>query len=67
MVSDDIELLHEFAQNIGIKRCHYQNKKNKFQPHYDIRPYQFDIAIAAGATRITRAALFTFLKKHFKP
>lgn len=67
LVANDIDTLHEFAEKLGLKRCWYQNKKkkNKRQPHYDIRPSLFEKAISLGAKRVTRKELLIFLKTHY--
>lgn len=48
MVSDlSIEDLHSFAESIGVKR-HWFHKD-----HYDIREFEYERAIEAGAILVT--------------
>lgn len=65
MVSDNIKSLHEFAGKIGLKRCWFQNKKGKNQPHYDLRESLIEKAIEAGAIKVKRSELFNFLKTNY--
>jgi hypothetical protein len=37
LVASDINTLHLFATKLGVKRCWYQNKQGKYQPHYDLK------------------------------
>lgn len=69
LVSSDLETLHVFAQSLEIKRERFQNKKkkNKKEPHYDVKKSLYVEAIKKGAIPITRAELFTFLKENFYP
>ena len=62
MVATSISELHEFAESIGIKKCWYENKRGKKEPHYDIKGKQIDDAIDAGATLVVRKVLKRFLK-----
>lgn len=41
LVADTLEELHEFAENIGIKRCWFHGTR-KGHPHYDIQGYRMD-------------------------
>lgn len=72
LVCDSIPYLHEFAEQIGVNRCWYSNKKNKFtgksknQPHYDVRGPQIQAAIDNGAVQVDSRILKTFVNKHFK-
>jgi hypothetical protein len=62
MIADSIEELHNFAKSIGIKKCWYQNKRGKNQPHYDVRESKYSEAINQGAIQITRKELLLKLK-----
>jgi len=66
MVSDNIKDLHIFAERIGIKKCWYNNKRGKNQPHYDVRKTKLQEAINAGAKLVTRKELFLFLKENYE-
>lgn len=67
LVASDIETLHDFAQKIGLKKSWFQNKKkkNKKQPHYDIKSSMLDKAAKHGAVLVQRKELFAFLLKHY--
>lgn len=65
LVSDDIDELHAFAEQLGLKRCWFQNKKNKNQPHYDLKESLVPQAKNLGATLVQRKDLFIFLKTHY--
>lgn len=65
MVSDDIGFLHEFAQRIGIKKCWYQNKRGKSQPHYDVRAEKLPLALKEGAVQVSSKEIVEFLRKHY--
>lgn len=67
MVSTDLETLHYFAQSLGIARERFQNKrkKNKKQPHYDVKVHLYPIAIDKGAIPITRGELLKFLQENY--
>jgi len=65
MVSDSIDELHEFAESIGIKKCWYENKRGKNQPHYDIRGQSIIKALSSGAKLVPRRELFKFLEEHY--
>lgn len=51
LVADDLQELHDFAQQLGLKRTWFQN--HKIQPHYDVTEAKRKQAIANGATPIT--------------
>lgn len=65
MIADSIEELHIFAQNVGIKRCWYQNKRGKNQPHYDVRENKYSNVINQGAIKVTRKELFNIMKNNY--
>lgn len=65
MVASSIEELHEFAESIGVKKCWYENKRGKNQPHYDIKGYSITKALRNGAELVTRRELFEFLEEHY--
>ena len=66
MVCEDISVLHAFAESIELKRCWFQNKRGKKQPHYDVSSTKFQQAIDSGAIHVSRRELFLFLKNKFK-
>lgn len=67
LVASDIDSLHAFAEKIGLKKSWFQNKKkkNKRQPHYDIKSSMLDKAIEQGAVLVPRKELFNFLLIHY--
>jgi len=66
LVSDDINYLHDFARQIGIKKCWFQNKRGKNQPHYDVKESKFKDAINQGATLVSSKEIVEFLKLNYK-
>jgi hypothetical protein len=48
MTADSLSELHDFAAQIGVKRCWYH--KPKVHPHYDVTREQREDAIQHGAT-----------------
>lgn len=72
MVSDNIEFLHIFAEQIEVKRCWFQNKRNKKtgksknQPHYDVKHDKFQSAINNGAILVDSKTIIDFLKEHYE-
>lgn len=65
MVASDIQSLHKFAESIGLKKCWFNNKRGKNQPHYDVSEYLYQTAIQNGATPVSRQELFLFLKNTY--
>lgn len=65
MVSDSIDELHLFAERIGVKRCWFENKRGKNQPHYDIKGYSVTKALREGAKMVSRKKLLYFLKENY--
>lgn len=69
LVATDLETLHAFAQSLGIDRKRFQNKKkkDKKQPHYDVRSTSYLTAISKGAIPIKRKELLVFLQETYYP
>lgn len=65
LVASDIKTLHSFAEKIGLKKCWFQNKKNKKQPHYDLKESLLNKAISNGAILVSRSELFMFLQHNY--
>lgn len=65
LVATNINELHGFAQSIGIKRCWFQNKRGKQQPHYDLRSANLPKALDAGAIKVNRKTLFQILNQYY--
>jgi hypothetical protein len=57
LVADTMEELHEFADQIGLKRCWYHNKRGKNHPHYDIWGSKLKEALNKGAKVISSKEL----------
>ncbi len=65
MVSNSISYLHEFASKLGVKKCWYENKRGKNQPHYDIKKDMFEKAKEHGAIVVSSKEIVLFLKNHY--
>lgn len=59
------EELHSFAQGIGLKRCWFQNPRDKLKrPHYDLTTeHKRNTAIAAGAKLVSATEIVLILRK----
>jgi hypothetical protein len=60
MAADTIEELHKMAQNIGISKKHFQDKKGK--PHYDICKQNKQKAIKLGAIEVNDRELIKLFR-----
>lgn len=57
MVTDSsLEELHDFARRIGLDRERFQEHKRL--PHYDLRPWMRERALALGAEAVGSKELF---------
>lgn len=65
LVADTIDNLHGFAQEIGLKRHNFENKRGKNRPHYDMRGDAIEKAKEHGAKLVTRKELLLFLKQNY--
>jgi len=65
MVSNDLEALHKFAEEIGLGRHMYSNKRGKNSPHYDVPARLFRAATEKGATLVPSKEIVNFLKEHY--
>ena len=54
LLADDIDDLHRFAAQLGIKRSSYQGPPTTTTPHYDLTAYERRRAIAMGARACSR-------------
>lgn len=54
---DDLQELHDFAEQIGLKRAWFQNKH--YAPHYDLAPSKRALAIKNGAVALDRFGVST--------
>jgi hypothetical protein len=64
LISADIEELHEFAQQIGLKNEWFQAKPTK--PHYDVKGMMRKRAIESGAIEVSSKEIVILLKKNFQ-
>ncbi len=60
----DLSELHAFAQQIGLKRCWFQNKE-RF-PHYDLAPSRRKLAVAQGTIEVECSDLVKMCKRVIK-
>lgn len=65
LVADTIPNLHAFAQKVGIKKCWFENKKDKNQPHYDVHTKDIRKCLMLGAEKVTLKELFIFLQQTY--
>lgn len=52
IIADNISELHQFCQDIGIKRCHFEGHR---KPHYDIPKFkrvEVGIRVAKGEVKL---------------
>jgi hypothetical protein len=54
LLADDIDELHRFALNVGVKRTSYQGPPKTATPHYDPTGYERRLALQAGAIACSR-------------
>src|SRR5690349_11271402 len=55
MFADDVELLHQFAASIGLRREWFQCKRGRdgrVFPHYDLNGNKRKLAVARGAVEL---------------
>ena len=55
MFADDVDELHAFAAEIGLRREWFQDDARL--PHYDLHPARRVVAVANGAVQVTRREL----------
>jgi thiol-disulfide isomerase/thioredoxin len=65
LVADTIPLLHQFAEEIGLNRCWFENKRGKKKPHYDVKGDMIIRAIENGATQTSSKEIVNFLIEHY--
>lgn len=54
LLADDVDELHRFAAQLGLKRASYQGPPRTSKPHYDITALERDRALRMGAIAISR-------------
>lgn len=58
--STDLEFLHIFAEQIGLKRKWFQNHTNI--PHYDLTRSKRTLAVQYGAVQVDQRETVAFIK-----
>lgn len=58
----DLEVLHQFAERVGLKRKWFQNKQGKC-PHYDLHEARHKVAVKLGAVELDRRAAVEIIRK----
>jgi Protein of unknown function (DUF4031) len=66
MVCADIQALHEFAEELGLGKHMYSNKRGKNRPHYDVPKKLLDRALEMGAILVPSDDIVNFLKEHYE-
>jgi hypothetical protein len=54
LLADDVDELHRFAAELGVKRSTYQGPPRTGTPHYDITAFERDRALRLGALPSSR-------------
>ena len=54
LLADDVDELHRFAAELGVKRTTYQGPPKTATPHYDITAFERDRALRLGALSASR-------------
>ncbi|MGC3945323.1 MAG: DUF4031 domain-containing protein [Chryseolinea sp.] len=67
LFADSVEELHAFAAKVGIKRCWFENKRGRYQPHYDVRSGRLNEMIHAGAELVHFRKVPEMLKDRYYP
>jgi hypothetical protein len=63
LIADDIEELHRFAFELGLRRFLYQGPPRTKRPHYDITGFERDKAIRLGAIPSSRQVMVEVLRR----
>jgi hypothetical protein len=62
VVSRDLEELHRFAAEVGMKRCHFQGNRKHRHPHYDVPKFiGWRVLVANGAKLVTSKELLLYI------
>lgn len=64
MAADTLEELHQMAEAIGVKRIHFQNKKDK--PHYDVCKQNKKKAVELGAIEVNDRQIIELYRRLIK-
>lgn len=60
MFCQNLDVLHEFAKAIGIKRCYFE-KSNSGIFHYDVKKEFVNLAISKGAIQLPTKEILKIL------
>jgi hypothetical protein len=60
LTGDPLEELHDFAQQLGLRRAWFQPKSI---PHYDLNPYLRELAVNNGAIALDRKAFLKVVRE----
>ena len=63
LLADDLDELHRFAADLGIKRASFQGPPRSSTPHYDLTAYERKQAIARGAVSCCRAEIAVIARR----
>jgi hypothetical protein len=63
LLADEIEELHGFAAQLGIKRSSYQGPPKTSAPHYDITGLERDRAVRLGALECSREEIVMVFRR----
>ena len=66
LVADTIPSLHKFAEEIGLQRHWFENKRGKNRPHYDVKGDMIIKAIENGAVQVDSREIVKFLQEHYE-
>lgn len=61
LMADSLEELHNFASDIGVKKCWFHRSAS--YPHYDITIEKRELALLSGASLADRETIITCGKK----
>ena len=57
LLADDVDELHRFAAQLGIKRSSFQGPPRSATPHYDLTGYERARALTLGAIACDRTEI----------
>ena len=63
LLADDLDELHRFAADLGIKRSSFQCPPRAATPHYDLTGYERARAIALGAVACNREQIIAVRRR----
>lgn len=62
-MADDLDELHRFAAQLGLKRSSYQGPPKTSAPHYDITGFERDRAVRLGAIACGRDEIVSVFRR----